>query len=76
MVRDFSPNEYLPKEVRLAGYSGDAADLPSEAFQEISTRSRPSPWTATMTAWSSCRRPHDDIEHDRATCTLVIRVRH
>ena len=27
-VRDFSPNEYLPKGVRLAGYFGDAADLP------------------------------------------------
>jgi len=34
-VRDFSPNEYLPKGVRLAGYFGDAADLPREAFQEI-----------------------------------------
>jgi NADPH:quinone reductase-like Zn-dependent oxidoreductase len=34
-VRDFSPNEYLPKGVRLAGYFGDAADLPRDAFQEI-----------------------------------------
>src|SRR5689334_21233229 len=34
-VRDFSPNEYLPKGVRLAGYFGDAADMPREAFQEI-----------------------------------------
>jgi len=34
-VRDFSPNEYLPKGVRLAGYFGDAADLSREAFQEI-----------------------------------------
>jgi NADPH:quinone reductase len=34
-VPDFSPNEYLPKGVRLAGYSGDAADLPREAFQDI-----------------------------------------
>ena len=32
---DFSPNEYLPKGVRLAGYFGDAADLPRETFQEI-----------------------------------------
>lgn len=36
-VRGFSPNEYLPKGVRLAGYFGDAADLPREAFQEILT---------------------------------------
>ena len=34
-VRDFSPNEYLPRGVRLAGYFGDAADLPRETFQEI-----------------------------------------
>ena len=34
-VQDFAPNEYLPKGVRLAGYSGDAADLPRQAFQEI-----------------------------------------
>ena len=46
-VRDFSPNEYLPNGVRLAGYSGDAADLPREAFQEIlnavAAGRRPSP---------------------------------
>src|SRR3954451_2926457 len=34
-VRDFSPNEYLPKGVRLAGYFGDATDLPRQVFQEI-----------------------------------------
>jgi hypothetical protein len=34
-VRDFSPSEYLPKGVRLAGYFGDATDLPREAFQDI-----------------------------------------
>jgi hypothetical protein len=34
-VRDFSPNEYLPRGVRLAGYFDDAADLPREVFQEI-----------------------------------------
>ncbi len=60
-VRDFSPNEYLPKGVRLAGYFGDAADLPREASRTSSTRSRPagwpSPWTASTTAWNKCRRP-------------------
>ena len=34
-VRDFSPNECLSRGVRLAGYFGDAADLPREVFQEI-----------------------------------------
>ena len=60
-VRDFSPNEYLPKGVRLAGYFGDAADLPREAFQEILdaivASGWPSPWTASTTAGSRCRRP-------------------
>ena len=79
-VRDFAPNEYLPKGVRLAGYSGDAADLPREAFQEI------------LDAVAACRlafpvdrvydgleqvpQAHDDMEHDRATGKLVVRVRH
>jgi NADPH:quinone reductase-like Zn-dependent oxidoreductase len=35
-VRDFSPNEYLPKGVRLAGYFGDAASCPA-AFAITST---------------------------------------
>jgi NADPH:quinone reductase len=60
-VRDFSPNEYLPKGVRLAGYFGDAADLPRVAFQEIldavAAGRLAFPWTASMTAWSRCRRP-------------------
>jgi hypothetical protein len=53
-VRDFSPNEYLPKGVRLAGYFGGATDLPLDAFQEILdtvAAGRPSPWTASTTAW-------------------------
>jgi hypothetical protein len=67
-VRDFSPNEYLPKGVRLAGYFGDAADLPGRPSRRSSTRSQragwPSPWTAPTTAWSRggvpvhCRRLH------------------
>lgn len=32
-VPDFYPNDYLPRGVRLAAYSGDAADLPAEALQ-------------------------------------------
>ncbi len=60
-VQDFAPNEYLPKGVRLAGYSGDAADLPRAALQEIldavAAAGCPSPWTGSMTVWSRCRRP-------------------
>jgi len=32
-VPDFYPNDYLPRGVRLAAYSGDAADLPAEVLQ-------------------------------------------
>ena len=60
-VRDFAPNEYLPRGVRLAGYSGDAADLPREALQEIldavAAGRWPSRWIASTTAWSRCRKP-------------------
>ena len=59
-VRDFSPNEYLPRGVRLAGYFGDAADLPPEAFQEIldavAAAGWPSQWIVSTTALSRCRR--------------------
>jgi NADPH:quinone reductase-like Zn-dependent oxidoreductase len=79
-VRDFSPNEYLPKGVRLAGFSGDAADLPREAFQEILDAV-----AAGRLAFAVDRvydgleqvpQAHDDMEHDRATGKLVVRVRH
>jgi NADPH:quinone reductase-like Zn-dependent oxidoreductase len=79
-VRDFSPNEYLPKGVRLAGYFGDAADLPPEAFQEILDAV-----AAGRLAFSVDRvydgleqvqQAHGDMEHDRATGKLVVRVRH
>ncbi len=70
-VRDFSPNEYLPKGVRLAGYFGDAADLPREAFQEILDAV-----VADRLSFSVDRvydgleqvpQAHDAMEHNRAT---------
>lgn len=32
-VPDFSPIDYLPRGVRLAGYGGDASDLPASVLQ-------------------------------------------
>lgn len=32
-VPDFYPNDYLPRGVRLAAYSGDAGDLPADVLQ-------------------------------------------
>jgi NADPH:quinone reductase len=79
-VRDFSPNEYLPKGVRLAGYFGDAADLPREAFQEIldavATGRLAFPVDRVYDGLEQVPQAHDDMEHDRATGKLVVRVRH
>jgi NADPH2:quinone reductase len=79
-VRDFSPNEYLPRGVRLAGYSGDAADLPRAAFQEILAAVAAGrlafPVDRVYDGLEQVPRAHDDMEHDRATGKLVVRVRH
>ncbi|WP_204249198.1 zinc-binding dehydrogenase [Frondihabitans sp. PAMC 28766] len=32
-IPDFYPNGYLPRGVRLAGYAGDASDLPADVLQ-------------------------------------------
>jgi NADPH:quinone reductase-like Zn-dependent oxidoreductase len=79
-VPDFAPNEYLPKGVRLAGYSGDATDLPREAFQEIldatATGRLAFPVDRFYDGLEQVRQAHDDMQHDRATGKLVVRVRH
>ena len=79
-VRDFSPNEYLPRGVRLAGYFGDAADLPRQAFQEIlnavAAGQLAFPVDRVYDGLEQVRQAHDDMEHDRATGKLVVRVRH
>jgi hypothetical protein len=54
-VRDFAPNEYLPRGVRLAGYSGDAADLPRGNPPGDTRRGRGRP--AGLPGGSRLRRP-------------------
>ena len=69
-VRDFSPNEYLPKGVRLTGYFGDAADLPREAFPDIldAVAARLAfPVDHVYDGLEQVPQAHDDMEHDRAT---------
>jgi len=79
-VRDFSPNEYLPRGVRLAGYFGDAADLPREAFQEIvdavAAGRLSFPVDRVYDGLERVPQAHDDMEHNRAAGKLVVRVRH
>ena len=79
-VRDFSPNEYLPKGVRLAGYFGDASDLRRQAFQEILTAVAAGqlafPVDRVYDGLEQVRHAHDDMEHNRATGKLVVRIRH
>jgi NADPH2:quinone reductase len=78
-VRDFSPNEYLPRGVRLAGYFGDAADLPADAFQEIldavAAGRLAFPVDRVYDGLEQVPQAHDDMEHDRAAGKLVVRVR-
>ena len=80
IVPDFAPNEYLPRGVRLAGYSGDAADLPAVALQEIldaiAAGRLAFPVDRVYDGLEQVRQAHDDMEHDRATGKLVVRVRH
>jgi NADPH:quinone reductase len=79
-VRDFSPNEYLPRGVRLAGYFGEAADLPRDAFQEIldavAAGGLAFPVDRVYDGLQQVLQAHDDVEHGRATGKLVVRVRH
>lgn len=79
-VRDFSPNEYLPRGVRLAGYFGDASDLPQDVFREIldavAAGRLTFPVDRVYDGLEQVRQAHDDMEHDRATGKLVVRVRH
>jgi NADPH:quinone reductase-like Zn-dependent oxidoreductase len=79
-VPDFSPNEYLPRGVRLAGYFGDAADLPRDALQEIldavAAGRLAFPVDRVYDGLEQVQQAHDDMEHDRAAGKLVVRVRH
>jgi NADPH:quinone reductase-like Zn-dependent oxidoreductase len=79
-VPNFSPNEYLPRGVRLSGYFGDAADLPRQAFQEILDAVAAGrlhfPVDRVYDGLEQVRQAHADMEHNLASGKLVVRVRH
>ena len=66
--------------MRLAGYFGDAADLPPKALQDIldavATGRLAFPVDRVYDGLGQVQQGHDDMEHDRATGKLVVRVRH
>jgi NADPH:quinone reductase len=63
-----------------AFYFGDAADLPREALQEIldavAAGRLAFPVDRVYDGLEQVPQAHDDMEHDRATGKLVVRVRH
>lgn len=60
-VKDFSPNEYLPRGCGWRATSATPPTCPGRCSRRSSTRSRPggspSPWTVSTTGWSRCGRP-------------------
>jgi NADPH:quinone reductase-like Zn-dependent oxidoreductase len=75
IVPDFYPSGFLPRGVRLAGYFGDASDLPQAVLQDFlealaaGEATVPIAKTYTMDEIASA---HDDMEHDRVAGKLVV----
>ena len=77
---DLQPGQSALIRGGTSGYSGDAADLPRQAFQEIldaiAAGQLSFPVDRVYDGLEQVRQAHDDMEHDRATGKLVVRVRH
>jgi NADPH:quinone reductase-like Zn-dependent oxidoreductase len=75
VVPDFYPAGYIPRGVRLSGYSGDASDLPQPVLQEFLDAvaggevTEPNARTYTMDEIATA---HDDMEHNRVSGKLVV----
>jgi NADPH:quinone reductase-like Zn-dependent oxidoreductase len=75
IVPDFYPAGYLPRGVRLAGYSGDASDLPPAVLQEFLDAvgaGEASVPIARISTMDDIATAHDDMEHDRVSGKLVV----
>jgi NADPH:quinone reductase-like Zn-dependent oxidoreductase len=73
-VPDFSPNDHLPRGVRLAAYSGDAGDLPAAVLQDFLDVAAGG---ATVPIGHAYRldqivQAHTDLESGRAAGKLVV----
>ncbi|GAA1163379.1 NADPH:quinone reductase-like Zn-dependent oxidoreductase [Kitasatospora gansuensis] len=76
-VPDFYPIGYLPRGVRLAAYSGEAADLPPEVLQRYLDRIAAGEIGVGPThvyRLDEIRDAHTDLEHGHRFGKLVVRV--
>lgn len=75
IVPDFYPSGFLPRGRRLAGYFGDASDLPQAVLQDfldaVATGEATVPIAKTYTM-DEIATAHDDMEHDRVAGKLVV----
>jgi NADPH:quinone reductase-like Zn-dependent oxidoreductase len=75
IVPDFYPAGFLPRGVRLTGYSGDASDLPPSVLQEfldaVAAGEAAVP-IARIYTMDEIATAHDDMEHDRVAGKLVV----
>jgi len=75
IVPDFYPSGFLPRGVRLAGYFGDASDLPPAVLQgfldAVAAGEATMPIAKTY-AMEEVATAHDDMGHDRVAGKLVV----
>jgi NADPH:quinone reductase-like Zn-dependent oxidoreductase len=74
-VADFYPIDYIPSGVRLTGYGGEAADLPTEVLQAYLDAVAAGRLTVPIHrayALDEIAQAHADMEHGRATGKLVV----
>jgi NADPH:quinone reductase-like Zn-dependent oxidoreductase len=75
IVPDFYPSGFLPRGVRLAGYFGDASDLPQAVLQDfldaVASGEANVP-IAKIYTMDEIAAAHDDMEHDRVAGKLVV----
>jgi NADPH:quinone reductase-like Zn-dependent oxidoreductase len=79
-IDDFYPIGYIPSGVRLTGYGGEASDLPAEVLQRtldaIAAGTLNLPVSHVYDGLEQVRQAHADMEANKATGKLVVRVRH
>jgi NADPH:quinone reductase-like Zn-dependent oxidoreductase len=77
IVKDFYPIGYLPRGVRLAGYGGEADDLPAAALQDfldaVAAGEAVVP-VARVYGLDDIVAAHTDMEENRLAGKLVVKL--